>query len=99
MNLMTKLLMKYGFAPTHIVTDRLRSYSTAFRVIRLAANHDRGLRANNRAENSHLPVRRRERKQQRFKSPGSARQATLLDVRYGAALFSTVAAARRLAWD
>jgi hypothetical protein len=26
----------------------------------------------NRAENSHLPVRRRERKMQRFKSPGSA---------------------------
>ena len=40
----------------------------------LAANHDRGLRANNRAENSHLPVRRRERKQQRFKSPGSAQR-------------------------
>ena len=38
----------------------------------LTAHHDRGLRANNRAENSHQPVRRRERKQQRFKSPGSA---------------------------
>ena len=31
-------------------------------------------RANNRAENSHQPVRRRERKQQRFKSPGSAQR-------------------------
>jgi len=40
----------------------------------LTANHDRGLRANNRAENSHQPVRRRERKQQRFKSPGSAQR-------------------------
>jgi putative transposase len=29
---------------------------------------------NNRAENSHLPVRRRERKMQRFKSPGSAQR-------------------------
>ena len=29
---------------------------------------------NNRAENSHLPVRRRERKVQRFKSPGSAQR-------------------------
>ncbi len=39
-----------------------------------AAEHDHGLRANNRAENSHQPVRRRERKQQRFKSPGSAQR-------------------------
>ncbi|MEX0923725.1 MAG: hypothetical protein WDZ84_13220 [Rhodovibrionaceae bacterium] len=41
---------------------------------RLIANHDRGLRANNRDENAHQPVRRRERKQQRFKSPGSAQR-------------------------
>ena len=74
MKLMIKLLKKYGFAPTRIVTDRLRSYSTAFRAMGLTANHDRGLRANNRAENSHQPVRRRERKQQRFKSPGSAQR-------------------------
>jgi putative transposase len=72
--LMIKLLKKYGFAPTRVVTDRLRSYSTAFRAIGLAAKHDRGPRANNRAETSHQPVRRRERKQQRFKSPGSAQR-------------------------
>jgi transposase-like protein len=70
--LMMKLLKRYGFAPTRIVTDRLRSYPAAFRGMRLEAEHDRGQRANSRAENSHLPVRRRERKQQRFKSPGSA---------------------------
>jgi len=40
--------------------------------MRLCARHEQGLRKNNRAENSHLPVRRRERKMQRFKSPGSA---------------------------
>lgn len=72
--LMAKLLKKYGFAPTRIVTDHLRSYTAAFRVMGLTAEHDRGLRANNRAENSHLPIRRRERKQQRFKSPGSAQR-------------------------
>ncbi len=72
--LMKKLLKKQGFAPTRIVTDKLRSYPSAFRAIGLAAEHDRGLRANNRAENSHQPVRRRERKQQRFKSPGSAQR-------------------------
>ena len=33
-----------------------------------------GFRANNRAENSHQPVRRRDRKQQRFKSPGSTQR-------------------------
>jgi putative transposase len=32
------------------------------------------LRKNNRAENSHQPTRRRERKMQRFKSPGSAQR-------------------------
>jgi transposase-like protein len=60
--------------PTRIVTDRLRSYSAAFRSLGLTAAHDRGLRANNRAENSYLPVRRRERKHQGFKSPGSAQR-------------------------
>jgi len=62
--LMKKLLTKQGFAPSRVVTDRLRSYPSAFRAIGLAAEHDRGLRANNRAENSHQPVRRRERKLQ-----------------------------------
>ena len=71
---MIKLLKRLGFAPTRIVTDRLRSYAAAFRSLGLSAEHDRGLRANNRAENSHQPVRRRERKQQRFKSPGSAQR-------------------------
>ncbi len=70
--LMTKLLKKQGFAPTRIVTDKLRSYPAAFRALGLTAVHDRSLRANNRAENSHQPIRRRERKQQRFKSPDSA---------------------------
>ncbi len=71
---MKKLLEKQGFAPSRVVTDKLRSYPSAFRAMGLAAEHDRGLRANNRAENSHQPVRRRERKLQRFKSPGSAQR-------------------------
>lgn len=71
---MRKLLKKQGFAPLKIVTDKLRSYPVAFRSLGLSAMHERGLRANNRAENSHLPVRRRERKQQGFKSPGSAQR-------------------------
>ena len=70
--LMRKLLKKQGFAPEVLVTDKLRSYGAAKSEIGLAARHEQGLRKNNRAENSHLPVRRRERKMQRFKSPGSA---------------------------
>jgi transposase-like protein len=70
--LMRKLLKKQGFAPEVLVTDKLRSYGAAKSEIGLSARHERGLRQNNRAENSHQPTRRRERKMQRFKSPGSA---------------------------
>ena len=72
--LLCKLLKKQGFAPERITTDRLRSYPVAIRQARLSAIHEQGLRANNRAENSHQPVRRRERKMQGFKSPGSAQR-------------------------
>src|SRR5271156_2383085 len=58
--LMRKLLKKQGFAPDVLVTDRLRSYAAAKSEMRLSARHEQGLRKNNRAENSHLPVRRRE---------------------------------------
>lgn len=71
---MKKLLRRQGFKPTRIVTDKLRSYRCACRQLGLSAVHDRGRRANNRVENSHQPVRRRERKQQRFKSPGSVQR-------------------------
>jgi transposase-like protein len=72
--LMRKLLKKQGFAPALLVTDKLRSYAAVKTQLRLSVRHEQGLRKNNRAENSHLPVRRRERKMQRFKSPGSAQR-------------------------
>jgi putative transposase len=72
MRLMRKLLKKQGVVPAVVVTDKLRSYRAAFHEIGLSARHEQGLRMNNRAEVSHQPVRRRERKMQRFKSPGSA---------------------------
>jgi transposase-like protein len=71
---MRKLLKKQGFAPKLLVTDKLRSYGSAFRQLRLTCPHEQGLRSNNRAENSHQVVRRRERKMQRFKSPRSAQR-------------------------
>ena len=72
--LMRKLLKKQGFPPDGIITDKLRSYDAAKIEMGLTARHEQGLRKNNRAENSHQPVRRREFKMQRFKSPGSAQR-------------------------
>src|SRR5215218_2345509 len=71
---MRKLVRKQGYAPRVLVTDRLRSYEAARRHLGLAARHEQGLRRNNRAENSHQVVRRRERKMQRFKSAASAQR-------------------------
>jgi len=72
--LMRKLLKKQGFAPSHLVTDHLKSYPSAFQEMGLTAVHQRGKRMNNRAESSHVPIRRRERKMQRFKSAKSAQR-------------------------
>jgi transposase-like protein len=72
--LMRKLLKKQGFAPTRVTTDGLPSYGAAFNDMGISARHERGRRRNNRAEVSHQPVRRRERKMQRFKSAGSAQR-------------------------
>jgi transposase-like protein len=72
LKLMRKLLKKQGFPPSVLVTDKLPSYGAARRELKLAAHHEQGLRKNNRAENPHQVVRRRERKMQGFKSPGSA---------------------------
>src|SRR5882724_452150 len=72
--LMRKLVRKQDFVPKLLPTDKLGSYGAAFRHLRLTCAHEQGLRANNRAENSHQVVRRRERKMQRFKSAGSAQR-------------------------
>ncbi len=74
LKLMRKLLRKYAFAPERLVTDDLRSYGSAARDLGLESRRERGRGKNNRAENSHQPTRRRERKMQRFKSPGSAQK-------------------------
>ena len=57
-----------------IVTDKLRSYGAALRELGFTGRHDQGLLANNRAENSHQPLQRRERKMQGFKSARSAQR-------------------------
>ena len=61
-----KLMKRYG-SPNVIVTDKLRSYSAAMKVIGNADRQETGRWLNNRAENSHLPFRRRERAMLRFR--------------------------------
>jgi len=68
LRLLWKLLQRQAFVPTVIVTDKLRSYGAALREIGYSGLHEQGLRTNNRAENSHQPVRRRKRKMPGFKS-------------------------------
>ena len=74
LKLMRKLLKKYAFVPERLITDDLRSYSAAAHDLGIESRHGRGRWKNNRAENSHQPTRRRERKMQRFKSAGSAQK-------------------------
>jgi putative transposase len=74
LKLMRKLLKKYSFVPDKLVTDDLRSYAAAARDLGISNRHERGRWRNNRAENSHQPTRRRERKMQGFKSVGSAQR-------------------------
>lgn len=57
---------RYG-RPEKIVTDRLRSYGAALRELGAAGKQVTGRHLNNRAENSHLPFRRRERAMLRFR--------------------------------
>jgi putative transposase len=74
LKLMRKLLKKYAVVPERMVTDDLRSYGAATLDLGIDHLHDRGRWKNNRAENSHQPTRRRERKMQRFKSACSAQK-------------------------
>ena len=57
---MKKAMRRYG-SPNEIVTDKLRSYSAAARELGCSEKQVTARWANNRAENSHLPFRRRER--------------------------------------
>ena len=75
LKLVRKLLKNQGYVPDKIVTDGLPSYKAALKVLGCVARHKPGrLRDNNRVQNSHLPVRQRERKLQRFKSQGQAQR-------------------------
>ena len=63
---MKKALKRHG-SPAAIVTDGLKSYRAAMRVLGNSEKQEVGRHTNNRAENSHLPFRRRERAMLRFR--------------------------------
>jgi putative transposase len=61
-----KSLKRYG-KPDILVTDKLRSYGAAFKIIGNVLKQETGRWLNNRVENSHLLFRRRERVMLRFR--------------------------------
>jgi len=69
-----KMLKRQGMVPRRMVTDKLRSYTAAKRELLPSVVHCRDRYTNNRAEASHQPLRQRERRMRRFKSPGQAQR-------------------------
>lgn len=75
LRLLRKLLKNQGIHPETVATDEPVSHRAVFREVRCSDRHRPGrMLANNRAEISHLAIRRRERKQQKFKSQRSAQR-------------------------
>ena len=69
-----KLFKKQGSTPWKVITDKLRSYSSALRKIVPSLVHITEQYENNRAEVSHEPTRQQERQMRRFKSAGQAQR-------------------------
>jgi putative transposase len=61
-----KALKRHG-RPEEVVTDRLRTYGAALKALGRSDDREMGRWVNNRAENAHLPFRRRERAMLRFR--------------------------------
>ena len=68
-----KAMKRYG-RPKVIVTDRLRSYSAAMKIIGNEARQVTERWLNNQAENSHQPFRRRENSMAKFRNAKSLRK-------------------------
>ena len=69
-----KLLKGLEYVPRVIITDKLKSYAAAKHEILPGVEHRQSRYLNNRCENSRRPTRQRERRMQRFKSPGHAQR-------------------------
>ena len=63
-----------GNLPRVIITDKLRSYGKAHRVLMKSTEHRSHKRLNNRVENAHQPTREKERQMRGFKTPSSAQR-------------------------
>ena len=69
-----RLLRTAGCRPRVIITDKLRSYAAAKRIVMPRVVHRQHRYLNNRAENSHQPTREREKRMRRFKSAEHAQR-------------------------
>jgi len=69
-----KLLNEQSRAPHRMITDKLRSYAAAHRIVMPSVAHSSRQYENNRAEVSHQPTRQRERQLRRFKSAAPAQR-------------------------
>ena len=74
--LLKRLLRKQGRPPRRMITDILGSYAAARRQIMPDVEHRSHKGLNDREENSHLPLRRREHTMQGFRSPGGLQRFT-----------------------
>jgi putative transposase len=85
-----KAMREHG-PPEVIVTDHLHSYGAALKEIGAAERQEIDRWLHNRAENSHLPFRRRERAMQRFRRMRSLKEC--------AAAHVSVFVRRHIKWD
>lgn len=69
-----KALKSTGTSPRVMITDKLRSYKKAQRVLLKTSEHRSHKRLNNRIENSHQPTREKEKQMRKFKSVSSAQR-------------------------
>ena len=74
--LLIKLLKRQDRAPRRIVTDKLASHRAAKREVAPGMEHRNHKGLNNRAENAHVPLRKRERQMQGFRSAGGLQRLT-----------------------
>jgi putative transposase len=69
-----KLLKGLKYTPRAMITDKLKSYSSAKKEIMPRVEHRQHKGINNRAENSHQPTRQQEKQMRKFKSPKQVQQ-------------------------
>jgi putative transposase len=76
--LLMRLLKQQGLPPKRMITDKLRSYGAAKRQIMPSVKHRSHEGLNNRVENSHVPLLKREWSMQGFRSPGGLQRFVLI---------------------